>query len=215
MIAIPNLIGYSPLRWRKIVDVMLEKSPKDARILRLRIVALQESDFNQSNCLTIGQPVLHSFEDDDAPPDMQYGSRPARQCVSAILNKVLQWEIQRNSKRAMVYIENDAIGCYDRIMKPLVLLFLQKMGITSSELGSLSQTWENTSHNIKTMYRISDQSYKNTRDYFLYGPGQGSTIGPILWLICFLLIYKSFTQTSPGMTFLSVDSIKSGDSSVR
>jgi len=40
MIAIPNMIGYSPLRWRKIVDVMLEKSPGDTRIHRLRIVAL-------------------------------------------------------------------------------------------------------------------------------------------------------------------------------
>jgi hypothetical protein len=189
MIAIPLLIGYSPKRWHKIVDVMLEKSPGDSRIHRLRIVALQESDFNQSNRLAIGRPVLHSLEDDKALPDMQYGSRPARQCIGAVLLKVLQWEIQRISKTTMAYIENDAIGCYDRIMNSLVILFLRKMGISRTILESLTQTWENKSHHIKTMYGISEQSYENSANNFLYGPGQGSTIGPILWLICFLLIY--------------------------
>jgi hypothetical protein len=98
--------------------VTLEKSPGDARIHRLRIVALQKSDFNQTNSLSVGWPVLHVLEDKAVLPDLQYGSRPGRQCISAVLNKVLQWNNQRNGKRTMAYIENDAIGCYDRIMNP-------------------------------------------------------------------------------------------------
>jgi hypothetical protein len=38
----------------------------------------------------------------------------------------------------------------------------------------------------------------------LYGPGQGSTTGPILWLLCFLLIYRSLSNTVIGMEFLSI-----------
>ncbi len=78
MIAIPHLSGYSPIRWRHIVDVMLEKSPGDALIHRLHIIALQESNFNQSNKLSIGCPMLHALKDGKEFPVMQYGSWPAR-----------------------------------------------------------------------------------------------------------------------------------------
>jgi hypothetical protein len=42
-------------------------------------------------------------------------------------------------------------------------------------------------------------------EYFLFGPGQGSTIGPILWLICFTQIYTSLSKESPSIVFTSID----------
>ncbi len=68
------------------MDVMLEKSPGDFRIHRLCIVALQDSDFNQSNCLAIGRPVMHWLEDKQKIPSMQHGSRPAKLCISIVLS---------------------------------------------------------------------------------------------------------------------------------
>jgi hypothetical protein len=205
LMSISHKAGFSPDCWQQVVDVMLEKSPGNSKIHRLRIVALQESDFNQSNRLAIGQPLLHHLEDNKILPDMQYGSPPARQCVSAVLTKVLQFEIQRYKKEAIACIENDAVGCYDRIANPIVIMSLRKMDIPESTIISLASTWEHTTHHIKTLYGISDASYRNTIDKFLYGPGQGSTIGPILWLICFLLIYRSLSAGIKGMEFQSVD----------
>jgi hypothetical protein len=91
MMAIPHLAGFSPSRWRKVVDVMLQKSPGNSKIHRLRIVALQESDFNQSNRLALGRPVMHHLEDSLLIPKMQFGSRPACLCISAVLSKQLQF----------------------------------------------------------------------------------------------------------------------------
>jgi hypothetical protein len=48
LMSIPALAGIPPSRWHQIVDVMLEKKPGDRRIHRLHIIALQESNFNQS-----------------------------------------------------------------------------------------------------------------------------------------------------------------------
>ena len=205
MMSIPYLTGISPSRWRQTIDVMLEKKQGDRRIHRLRIVALQESDFNQANRLLIGRPLLHALEDHNHLPDIQYGSRPSKMCHSPVLNKVLTYEIHRYNKRPLAYIENDAVGCYDRIINPLVLIFLRILGLSKPLVASLANTWEATYHRIKTLYGISGHQYTNHPLYLLYGPGQGSTIGPFLWLLCFLLIFNSLSLEAPRITIQSID----------
>lgn len=93
MMTIPHLAGFSQRRWRQVVDVMLEKKQGGSRVHSLCIVALQESDFNQSNHLAIGKQLLEYLEDHNLLPPMQHGSRPAKLCLSAVLNKVLGFKI--------------------------------------------------------------------------------------------------------------------------
>jgi hypothetical protein len=197
MMSIPLSAGFSPTRWQQIIDVMIEKQPGDHRIHRLRIVALQESDFNQCNRLAIGRPLQKLIETLGLAPDMQHGSRASKLCHSAVLNKQLTFEIHRYQKHPLVYIENDAVGCYDRIINPLVLIFLRILGLSPSAVSSLASTWEQTYHRIKTLYGISEELYRNNPERLLYGPGQGSTIGPYLWLLCFILIFLSLGTTPP------------------
>lgn len=87
-------------------------------------------------------------------------------------------------KKVVAYVENDAVGCYDKITNSLMLLFSEKLGILKLILRSLQSTWQHTMHRIKTTYGISEEHYTNCLERFLFGPGQGSTIGPILWLLC-------------------------------
>jgi hypothetical protein len=85
--------------------------------------------------------------------------------------------------------------------------FLQLLCVGASihAITSLSKTWDSTEHFIKMKYGMSELSYKNSMTTPLYGPGQGSTIGPFLWLSIFCLIVDSFNDNTPKMHFKSTD----------
>jgi hypothetical protein len=149
---------------------------------------------------------------------MQHGSRSGKLCQSAMLNKQLVFDITRYTKETTAFIENDAVGCFDRIANPLVLLILRRLGLPRSVVNSLAQIREEITHVIRTQYGISDEGYTNDVLNFLYGPGQGATLGPFLWLLCFIIIATNIKSSSPRMHHKSLDNSTSvthlGDSFV-
>jgi hypothetical protein len=96
------------------------------------------------------------------------------------------FDIIRLTKGPAVFIENDAVGCFDRIFNPLILLFLLRLGVSKLVVQSLAKTWASTVHHIQTQYGVSDKGYANDALHLLFGPGQGATLGPFLWLLCFI-----------------------------
>ncbi len=63
-----------------------------------------------------------------------------------------------------------------------------------------TKTWEKTAHPIKTLYGILEATFQNNPSNLLFGPGQGSAKGPILWLLCFILIHMSLSKNIPKIT---------------
>jgi hypothetical protein len=170
---------------------MLEKDPGQPRQHRFRIVALLESDYNQSQQILSARPLSHHMEDEQMMPPMQFGSRPSKMCISPMLNKVVSYDLVRQTKVSGAFIKNDAIGCYDHLVKSIVFLELRHLGIPVSLLKAIQGAWNNAYHHIKTKHGTSTVTYQNTAAHQLFGPGQGLTTGPTLWGILFCLIEKN------------------------
>jgi len=205
MMSIPYQAGFAPKRWHQVVDVMLEKDPGQPRQHRLRIVALLESDYNQSQRILLARPLSHHMEDAGMLPEMQYGSRPSKLCVSPVINKVLSYDLVRQTKVCGAFIENDAVGCYDRLVNSIVFLELRHIGIPVSILKAIQDAWNHAVHHIKTIFGTSTGTYRNTEAHPLFGPGQGSTTGPILWGILFCIIEKNLPKNTLQMFFKAVN----------
>jgi len=110
MMSIPFQVGIAPDRWTRVTDIMLEKDEGNPRCHRLRILALFEGDFNQAKRIILARRLSHHVEDHNLVPHMQFGSRPGKNCHSAVLQKVLSHDIVRITKQTAAFMENDAVG---------------------------------------------------------------------------------------------------------
>jgi hypothetical protein len=95
MMSIPITQGFSPTRWERVVNVMLPKDEGNFQCHRLWFIALFENDLNQAKRILVGRKLLRHLEKSQLIGNMQYGSRPGKQCQSAVLQKVLTHNIAR------------------------------------------------------------------------------------------------------------------------
>ena len=82
-------------------------------------------------------------------------------------------------------------------------MLLVKLGLPMSVASCVGDLWDNVVHLIKTIYGISSVTYGNSSDKTLYGPGQGSTCGPLFWLLCYWIIVSSIDPSISTATFYS------------
>jgi hypothetical protein len=114
--------------------------------------------------------------------------------------------------------DNDAKGCYDRIISGIALLSIRRLGYSKNSVMMLGKLWEQLEHHISTGFGVSDISYSSTVEKLLYGIGQGSCSSPILWALLNQLILTALEERYECNTLVSVDkstiSTRPGDSFV-
>jgi hypothetical protein len=209
MMSTPLAGGFCPERWRPAIAIMLEKIPGVPTINKLIIIQLLEADLNQvlrsafaRNISKLAQEISGIIS------EHQYG-RSHQMCQTPVLNKLLtvQLLIQNliQKKTNGIVFDNDAKGCYDRIVSGIALAELRRIGYSKNSVRMLCLLWAQLEHHVATGFGVSDTSYKSTMDKLLYGIDQGSCSSPILWALLNQLLLTALGEEFDCISLVSVD----------
>jgi hypothetical protein len=183
IMTVPLDAGFCPERWKQAVDVMLEKVPGIPSSDKLRIIQLLEADLNQVLRIAFSINITRLAKDHEGIIlEHQYG-RAHKTCMTPVLNKLLKIQILIQNKVEGIVFDNDAKGCYDRIISGISLACLKRIGYSSKYVWMLGLLWAQLEHHIATGYRVSEKNYSSTLEKLLYGIGQGGCASPILWAL--------------------------------
>jgi hypothetical protein len=155
---LPYTYGFSPMRWKKGLDVMLEKKPGVRQVSTLRAILLYEADFNHNN-KRLGREMLRQAESANVVAIEQYGSRKNLSAVDQSLNKVLTFDLWRQFRQNGALCSNDAKSCYDRIVHNCASLCMQRIGTPIQPIISMFSTIQDLSHHVCTIYGDSKNGY--------------------------------------------------------
>jgi hypothetical protein len=128
MMTVPLATGFCTERWKKAIDVMLEKIPGVVRSNKLRIIQLLEADLNQVLCIAFATNIAKLAKNNKGIiSDHQYGRAHAT-CMTPVLNKLLTVQLLIQKRTEGIVFDNDAKGCYDRIINGVALASLRRLG---------------------------------------------------------------------------------------
>ena len=199
MAHVPALSGYVPERWKKGLNVMLEKKPGVCKVTKLRTILLYEADFNHNNKL-MGRAMMRYAEANHLLAPEQYGSRKSHSAVYQALNKVLTYDIARQSRQPIALCSNDAKSCYDRIVHSAAGLAMQRCGVPSNMVESSLRPIQQLRHYIRTTYGDSVISFSaDDGELPAHGIGQGNGAGPAIWAVVSTPIFNSMRQRGYGI----------------
>ncbi len=208
MLLIPFQTGLVPNRWKKTVQMMLEKDPGHPWIHRLRIIELFDSQVNTGFQIFIGRKMVWSAVERGKLHPASYGSTPGKMAATAVLQKILCVDQMKIEQWAGGIFDCDATGCYDRILPPLASIHLQALGLSQSIATLLARLMFVLERHVKTKHGVSDQSIRTTKHDPLYGIGQGNGGGPAIWLAHLTIMFTSLSAICTGFCTTCVQKIQ-------
>jgi len=197
--------GYPLQRWRKVVNIMLEKEPGSPRIHRLRVIHIYEADYNLMLAVK-WREAMYNAEDQRLLHADAYGSRPGRSAHDPIALEVWRNGIYRTSMKRGVNQDLDATSCYDRILPPIASICSRRVGIHPQVATINCRTLEKATFHLKTSLGTSSSHYSHCEEFPIYGTGQGSGNSPHIWCFISSALFDAYDQRANGAYFRSFDS---------
>ena len=100
---------------------------------------------------------------------------------SAVLSKVLSYDLIRLAKKIAAGMDNDAVGCYDKIVPPHGNVCCRRIGLPKSAAKMLAAVLNNTVYYLRTGHGESARTYCTDQVRRILGTGQGSGASPCIW----------------------------------
>ena len=206
LLNIPIQYGFAPERWTHSVTPLIEKDDGLPYLTRLRVIHLFEADYNLFLKIVFGRRMVKNAEQAEALNDQQHGSRPRRMTTDALFLSRLSKDLIRQLKSNSAHMDNDATGCYDRIVTSLGMLACRRLGVPRTAIACQANVLRNMRYAVKQLTGISSKEYFGTLEDPLFGTGQGSGASPAIWLALVVILLNCLDRLSneeqiPGLSF--------------
>ena len=201
----PLLLGFSPPSWEYMTDCSIPKKAKQLQAALMRIIVLMGSLYNMNNKM-IGKRVMERVEDLRLMVVEQAGGRKNHQSAHQALNKVLSSDILRTNRQAGYFCCNDAIQCYDRIVHPVAILALRRLGVPATATTSMFSVLQRAKHFVMTGFGLSTTYYGGLDRLAqgllaIQGVMQGNGAGPMIWLAISTVLVACMKSQGYGAFF--------------
>ena len=160
-------------RFYGVALTLLEKDEGSPKIHRLRPIALVETELNCIAKAHWAQDLMTSIEDNHLLTDDQYGGRRGRLAQSAVLNKMLYFNIQHQLVESAVFIDKDARNCFDRFIPNLITLENEALGSPIQASQFMISTLRNQQIAARTIYGVTTAKISEVSQRPHFGSGQG------------------------------------------
>jgi len=203
-----------PTRWCRALQIWLEKDPGEPKINRLRIIQLLEADFNMVLKIVWGRRMVWHAEDSHALDRVpQFGTRPGKSPQDALLLKVLSYDYIRYRREESAVFNNDAKGCYDRIIPCYGMACSRRLGVPLPAIRMMLSALFSMQFWVRNAYGVSPGFYGNPGSRNLRPPSgtpndslfilignlhgvmQGSSSGPAIWLAVHFALFSALSIT--------------------
>jgi hypothetical protein len=218
MMTVPLATVFCPEQWKKAIDVILEKILGIVRSNKLWIIQLLEDDLNQVLRIVFARNIGKLAKNNKGIiSDHQYG-RARATCMTPVLNKLLTVHLLIQKRTEGIVFDNDAKGCYDRIISGVELVSLRRLGYSKESVKMLGLLWAQMKHHLCTGFGVLDKTYGSTTEKLLYGIGKGSCASPIMWALINQILLEALGYKFTCIRLVAIDGeeehIRPGDSFV-
>ena len=191
-------------RWKVTVTVLIPKEEGTPKIHRLRPLHIVEPEVNALAKALWASKLMRLAETTNNMSNDQYGGRKHRQAQSAVLNKILYYDINRMQMKEAQYDDIDMKSNYDRELVRLVSAEARiKLGLHKCDANFMIDFVESQKFHVKTAFGISEDNYSYNERHRLYGLGQGIAWSGPGWLLSSDTIAKCKDKTCTGMVYRS------------
>ena len=186
---IPYKSGFSPNRWKRCVDHMLQKSQDNFHSDRFRPINFLEADAHY-NLKHMAREAMAYGESKGIIAKEQYGSRKYHSSETQALNKRLTFDSWRLRKTPGVLCVNAAI-C------------LRRFGLEKGPIASMIETLQCMTHLIHTAWGTCEGYGPDIWHLTLQGILQGNGAGPCIWLVISVTLFSMLREEGFGMKFIT------------
>ncbi|KAL7531762.1 hypothetical protein ACHAWF_003900 [Thalassiosira exigua] len=205
MLSMPFLFGFANPRWRKEIDVMLEKK-KGVRLIHiLRIIGLLEADFNCALKYFFSVEMMKQAESKGLS-DEQWGSRRNRTSIDAGFNKLTAYENARVTRTTMAEISHDKKACYDMMEPSMSNVLAQKHNVSEEICKCVDESKDHLERHVKTGLGVSAGFYKEEKGgRRMGGEVQGTGDAPAKYIVQRSVALDTLAAVAPGLNIPSAD----------